>query len=393
MIGRAARRTLGVPPYLLAALTLTLALVGDTLVYVVIPATADVYGLGAVGVSLVLSVNRFVRLAFNPLAATLLRRIGLRRGTLLGALLATASTAAYAVAPGLAALVAARVVWGAAFATLRLTALGYATVERRSAARRLGLSAGVQELAPAAALVASGALLGLLGPRSLFVAVAAVTALALVIALALPRAPQREVPPPAAMARSARTPGLRRASLAAMIVAFGVDGALVAGLVLALVARGLPPLEAAALGGVLLAARKVAQVVVSPLAGTAAARWGIRATVVIGLVATALGLALAAGGAIAVGSLLAMSAGAGTMAVIPAALAGDEPAARLRALGWLTTARDFGAATGAAAAPLALIGPGAAAAVGWTFGLTAGAVALVALGWSLSGRQEQTAQG
>jgi hypothetical protein len=375
-------------------------MVGDSLVYAVIPAAAASYGLGAVGVSLVLSVNRFVRLALNPLAARWLGRVGLRRGTVVGSALALASTVGYAVAPGLAVLLAARLVWGAAFATLRLTMLGYATVDRDRSPRRVGLSVGVQELAPAVLLVLGASLLGVLGPRWLFASLAGITLLALPLALALPgdrtRGREGEAGPEPASAGAPptgsvspapggdarpRVRGLRRASLAAVTVAFGVDGALTAGVVLTLLAYGAAAAEAAALGGVVLATRKVAQVLVSPLAGTLAQRWGVTSSVTVGMIATAAGLGLVAVGSVLTGSLLAVVAAAAVAALTPAALDGPGAGAHLGGLGWLTTARDFGAATGAAFAPLALVGAAAGDVVAWTFGLTAAAVLASAVVW------------
>jgi MFS family permease len=355
-----------VPPYGLAAGALTLAIVG---------------------VSLVLSVNRFARLALNPLAARWIGRVGRRRGTIAGVLLATASTAGYALAPGLAALLVARVAWGAAFATLRLTMYGYATGDAVRAPRRLGIAVGVQELAPAALLVVGAALLGLLGPRWLFALLAALSLLALPLALALPRrtavAPARsDAPRSAAPVRAGRVVGLRRSAFASATVAFGVDGVTTAGVVLTLLAFGASAVEAATVGAMLLAARKVAQVVVSPLGGLLGERWGVRRVVGGAMVATAAGLAVVAAGGVVAGTLLAVAAGSVVGALTPAGLETPDAAARLRALGWLTSARDLGAACGAAFAPLALLGVGAAGAVAWTFGLTAGAVLLAAAVWA-----------
>jgi hypothetical protein len=393
------------PPYLLAAGSLTLAMGGDSLVYVVIPAAAAAYGLGPVGVSLVLSVNRFVRLALNPLVARWLIRVGSRRGTVVGVALAVASTAAYALAPGLAALLVARVVWGASFATLRLTMFGYATAEPDRAPRRLGLAVGIQEVAPAVLLVVGASLLGLLGPRWLFAGLAALSLLALPLALALPRGSRGEetpVPPvpergaavadaplspaPAPAAATAASPpvparGVWRAAFATSTVGFGVDGVLGAGVVLTLLAFGEPAGSAVSLGAAVLAARKVAQVLVSPAAGWLAQRAGVTLTVALGMLGSAVGLAAVAAGAVVTGSLTAVVSAAAVAALTPAAVRSDTSAARMRGLGWLTTARDLGGASGAAFAPLALVGAAAADTVAWTFGAAAGAVVVAGITW------------
>lgn len=385
------------PAHLLAAGALTLGLVGDAVMYAVLPAAAAAYGLGAFGVAATLSVNRFARLALNPLAATWLARAGLRRGGVVGAVLALVSTAAYALAPGLSALLAARVAWGAAFATLRLTVQGYATAERRRAARRLGDAAALQELAPAALLVVGTAVLAPLGVRGLFWALAGLTALGIPLALALP--PSRRAHRSATATVDAETsshPASRGASQAQSppwgpgsllaASAFGVDGVLTAGIVLALMAVGWPALLAAQAGGALLAARKVGQVLLGSLAGRAGERFGVVRVVRLAGAATTLGLmAMAAApvstAALVGGTVVAMLAGSVVAALVPAVVGGDQASARLRRLGWLANARDLGAAVGAAVGPLLLVGAEHAMMVTWAFGVPAGLVALACVMW------------
>jgi predicted MFS family arabinose efflux permease len=380
------------PAHLIAAGVLTLGLVGDAMLYAVLPAAADTYAIGAVGVAAALSLNRFVRLALNPLAARWLGRVGLRAGTVTGAALAAASTAAYALAPGLAWLLAARVAWGAAFATLRLSVLAYATREPRGAARRLGSASALQEIAPAALLLMGTAALAWLGVRGLFAALAALTLLAVPLALLLPRAQApapREASPPERAPRPRRQPTPWRAAAVSTSVALGVDGALMAGVVLALIAIGWAPLAAAQAGGVLLAARKLAQVAVAAVAGRVGERIGVVRSVRLGALATALGLAAMALGpwstaALLGGAVVAMLSSPLVSTLVPAVVAGGDTAARLRQLGTLATARDLGAALGAAGAPLLLAGAAGPAAVVWTFATAAALVVLTTLGWRAS---------
>lgn len=372
--------------HLVAAGVLTLGLAGDAMLYAVLPASAATYGIGAAGVALALSLNRFVRLLLNPLAARLLARIGLRTGTLLGALLAAASTGAYAAAPGLALLLAARVVWGASFATLRLTMLAYATLEPRRAARALGNASALQELVPAVLLVLGTAALGWLGVRGLFAALAILTLVAVPLALALPAAPAPPRPARAAQRPTARPAAPWGPGTVAAAVAFGVDGLLMAGVVLALMALGSPPLAAAQTGGALLAARKVVQIVVSALAGRVGERFGVERVVRAGSLATAAALATMASAAwydvaLLVGALAAMVAGSLVATLVPAVVAGGDTRHRLGVLAWLANARDLGAALGAAAAPLLLMDASHGGAVAGAFGVGAGLVLVAYAAW------------
>ncbi|TVR94848.1 MAG: hypothetical protein EA416_02895 [Trueperaceae bacterium] len=388
--------------HLVAAGVLTLGLVGDAMLYAVLPASAATYGLGAAGVALALSLNRFVRLLLNPLAARALARIGLRTGTLLGAILATASTAAYALAPGLVALLVARVVWGASFATLRLTMLAYATLDARRAPRRLGNATALQELAPAVLLVLGTAALGWLGVRGLFAALAALTLVSVPLALALPvaAAPVRAGPSTTvatADMTDQRAPPWGPGGVATA-VAFGVDGMLMAGVVLALIALGWSPLAAAQTGGALLATRKVVQIVVSALAGRAGERLGVDRAVRSGTLVTALSLAVMAAAPwqpqlLLVGAVAAMIAASLVVTLIPAVVAGGGTRSRLAQLAWLANARDLGAALGAAAAPLVLMGAAHAGAVSLTFGLAAALVLVALFAWRRSPRREACTEG
>ncbi len=380
-------------PHLVAAGVLTLGLVGDAVMYAVLPASAATYGLGAVGVAAVLSVNRFARLALNPLAARWLARVGLRRGGVVGALLALFSTAGYAVAPGAGLLLAARLAWGAAFATLRLTVQGYATSDHQRASRRLGNAAALQELAPALMLVIGTAALAPLGVRGLFLALAGLAALAIPLALALPRAPASHGVAALGAADAADAVARRPAPWGpggfAASVAFGVDGVLMAGIVLALMAAGWAPVAAAQLGAALLAGRKVGQVLLAPVAGRLGERLGAARVVGASGGVTALGLSVMAltpvsGTALVIGAIVAMLAGTVVATLVPATVGADGIGERMRQLGWLANARDLGAAVGAAVGPLLLVGARDALPVSWAFGSAAVLVLIGGAAWRLA---------
>lgn len=373
-------------PHLVAAGVLTLGLVGDAVIYAVLPAAAAAYGLGPAGVAAALSVNRFARLVLNPLAALSLARVGLRRGAFVGSALATLSTAAYAVAPGAAALLAARIAWGAAFATLRLTVQGYATHDPPKAARRLGHAAALQELAPAALLLVGSAALAPLGVRGLFAVLAGLTALSLPLAWLLPPAgaSAREAVPARGSPDAWRVSMARPASMAAA-VAFGVDGVLTAGVVLAWIAVGWDPLDAARIGAGLLAAKKVGQVALASIAGAWGERCGVHRVVRYAAVSAAVGLTAMAAAPLAdaalfAGTVIAMLSGTVVATLMPAVLGGGDTAERLGRLGRLANARDLGAAVGAAAGPLLLVG-GQPTSVAWVFGTAAAVVLASAAVW------------
>ena len=133
---------------------MSLALLGDQMLYVVLPAHPEAAGIGVAALGLVLSANRFIRLAANPLAGWLSDRLGRRRPYLLGMALAAASTGMYLAAASLWPLLAGRLVWGAAFALFSVG--GLAIVLDVSPPHARGRGVGLYQ-----SLVQCGTLLGL----------------------------------------------------------------------------------------------------------------------------------------------------------------------------------------------------------------------------------------
>ena len=70
------------------ALAYSLALLGDNMMYVFLPSHPGAAGIAAASLGIVLSANRFVRLAANSLGGLLSDRLGRRRPYLLGMMLA-----------------------------------------------------------------------------------------------------------------------------------------------------------------------------------------------------------------------------------------------------------------------------------------------------------------
>ena len=165
---------------------LSLALVGDALIYAVLPVHAESFGINLVWVGVLLSANRFVRVFAYGRIARLGQRFGRRRLCIVALLAAIVSTALYGLATGVAALLLARILWGLAFAALFLVTLGYAVHDRARVGSRLGWSRAIQHVGPILALVAGAWLTGFLGPRTVFVWLALLTATAMPLALSLP---------------------------------------------------------------------------------------------------------------------------------------------------------------------------------------------------------------
>jgi len=107
-------------PAIAAALVVAASLVGDTLLYTVLPVSAARLGISRPVVGVILSANRWVRLVTNPLAARLYERFPAGALVVVALAIGALSTAAYAVPAWLAVFVAGRLLWGFSYSLLRL---------------------------------------------------------------------------------------------------------------------------------------------------------------------------------------------------------------------------------------------------------------------------------
>src|SRR5688572_9586731 len=113
-------------PTVLASIVLALALLGDSLLYAVLPLHAATFGISLAWVGVLLSANRIIRLFAYPLLPHL-ATTGLRRFTIAAAALGGVTTLTFAAASGAWVLLASRVAWGVVFGALSLSTLAYAT--------------------------------------------------------------------------------------------------------------------------------------------------------------------------------------------------------------------------------------------------------------------------
>lgn len=196
------------------SVVMALALLGDSLLYVVLPLHAAALGLSGLQVGILLSANRFVRMATNTATSRLLRRMA--PGPLFSAATAAAAitTATYAMTPAFALLLLARLLWGLCYSALRLgcflTVL--AATDARGRGRLMGVYQSVSRAGSFVAVVAGGALFDAFGFRAALLTMAAGTALALPLALRW-GPDRRSLPTAAPSAADARARPRRRWSL------------------------------------------------------------------------------------------------------------------------------------------------------------------------------------
>jgi MFS family permease len=111
----------GVPlPVIAVAFAVGATLLGDSMLYAVMPAQPEAWALSIPAVGILLSANRLVRLVTNSVVAVVFQRLG-QRGPFVGALaLSVVVTLTYGWTSAFIVLLAARLGWGLCWSALRL---------------------------------------------------------------------------------------------------------------------------------------------------------------------------------------------------------------------------------------------------------------------------------
>lgn len=322
---------------------MSLALLGDALLYAVLPVYAEDFGLTLPWVGVVLSANRFARVFAYGLIARLTHIVGVRRMCIGAAVFATLSTALYGFGQGPAVILAARITWGLTYAVLVLITLSYALEYRERVGTRVGVGQAIQRLGPILALFGGAWLVGQVGPNNAFLILAIPTAFAILVAFTLPKSNTLEVKrsKPFSLARP------KPIDVLFFLQGYGVDGVFAVSITL-IFARNASLSDAVMSGGALLAMRHFGEAIAAPLFGWIADRFGARKVFVAAAALTMLGFVGVACGFTVFGALIMLLFRGALASLGPAVIAqsldADEeaigPLARMQA--W----RDLGAACG-----------------------------------------------
>jgi MFS family permease len=322
---------------------MSLALLGDALLYAVLPAYAESFGLTLAWVGVMLSANRIVRVFAYGIIARLTQRVGVRSMCIAAAVVATLSTALYGISQGPVMMLVARILWGLTYATLVLATLSYAIASRERAGTRVGVGQAIQRIGPIFALLFGAWLVGETGPTTVFLILAVPTALAIPFALSLPRGVSAQVKDskPASLAKP------KPIDVLFFLQGYGVDGVFAVSITL-IFARDAPLSEAVLGGGALLAMRHFGEAIAAPLFGWIADKVGARRVFIVAAALTMLGFIGVAVGMTITGALLMLIFRGALASLGPAVIAqslrADEDA--LGALARMQTWRDIGASCG-----------------------------------------------
>lgn len=375
-----------VRPVLTAAVVVGLSIMGDSLMYSLLPLEAPRLGIALPLVGLLLSANRIVRLVSNTVVGAIFARTGPRLPFLAATLLALATTLTYGWAPGALVFLLARAGWGVAWSALRQG--GFQTLwagHERERGRLMGMLWGTIRLGSAVAVLLGGVVHDRYGYRTAVFTVAALTALAFPLAWTMvwPEEAARRSPRPPRLPDGVQT--LRDVAARWAVLAGGTQALLEATLVstaaLFLSRWAGDAVNLAYVGtatGVLLAVRWLADLVFGPLFGAFSDRVGRRETAMV-LAGAAflllLGLTQVRGLPALFGLALVFLCNAGLVVTLSAAA--NSLALRTSSphllVGMYTTATDLGLAVG----PLLAYGVGARVPLPVLYVLVAGALVLV----------------
>jgi predicted MFS family arabinose efflux permease len=321
---------------------LAMALTGDQLLYIVLPLSTDAFGVSIVWVGILLSANRWIRVALYSEIARFGNRVGPRRLTMIASLGAVASTAAYGFLEGGPMLLAARIVWGLSFAALNLTTLVYA-LGGEASGRMVGTSRAIREIGPIVAAASGAWLATTLGPREAFWAMTVLTLLAVPMAWALPHAAPGEVSP--ATPRRFRLNRPSTFNLFSFAVGLAGDGIFMVTIGLLFLQEVSAQMAMLSAGGV-MALRHLVVLIVSPVGGMLADRFGAPRTMLGSALAMTAGFALVPFDLVYVAAVF-MLVGRGILAVVsPLIVARTIKGDVMTAVSANASWADLGAATG-----------------------------------------------
>jgi len=332
---------------------MSLALLGDALIYAILPVYAEDFGLTIPMVGALLAANRIVRIFIYTLISKLVTFFGARALCIIAAIMATVSTCLYGISSGFFPLLCARILWGIAYAILLLSTLAYAVTKKEEAGTRIGTSQAIQRVGPIISLLLGTWLVSVLGPNHVFLVLVLPTSISIVIALTLPKKENAQQTPKNSSVQLTKPSSL---DLLFFIQGYAIDGLFAVSITLML-AENTSLANAVLGGGVLLALRHVGEALAAPLFGSLGDRFGAAKIFMISAALTIVGLLLIALNEVVLGAIVLLIFRGAIASLGPTIIAqkfdGNETV--LDNLARLQSWRDLGAAAGPMVTGFALV--------------------------------------
>ncbi|WP_062104343.1 MFS transporter [Bacillus niameyensis] len=153
-------------PVIIVAIVTAICLLGDSMLYIVLPVfwkDAGLHSLWEVGI--LLSINRFVRLPLNPFIGWLYNKMTLRTGLIIAVIIGAMTTIGYGLFKGFLLWFILRALWGVAWSFLKMggyfTVISYSNDGNRG--QWMGSYNGISRLGSLAGMLAGGILVPIFG--------------------------------------------------------------------------------------------------------------------------------------------------------------------------------------------------------------------------------------
>ena len=331
----------------LPGLVIAVAMIGDTLLYAVLPLYHEEFGLSLVMVGVLLSLNRWIRLLANSGVAAIGERVGPHTLMVAAAIGSVVSTTLYGLVEDATVQMGARILWGISYASLNLATLAYAVSDRANAGKRVGASRAAIGLVQAMSLVGGAWIVLQVGPQQVFLIFGALTLVSLGAALLLPRLPREAVAP----GKGFRLPVPHRLEIWGFVMGFSGDGVFLLTLAF-LLKDSITSVAAVMATAMLLALRWLVEITTGPLGGWIGDRFGARHVGIANGATLVAGFMLIAVGRDVTGALLVVMTRGMFNTLIPVlVIARGHGSSVLSSQASYSTWRDFGAAVGPLSAP------------------------------------------
>ena len=332
---------------------MSLALLGDSLIYAILPVYADNFGLTIPMVGILLAANRIVRIFIYTFISKLVSTFGARTLCVIAAIMATLSTFLYGISAGFFPLLCARILWGIAYAILLISTLAYAVTKKSEAGTRIGTSQSIQRIGPIIALLLGTWLAAIWSPNNVFLILAIPTSFSILIALTLPKHVKTQ---PTQKRHSAKLTKPSILDLLFFIQGYAIDGLFAVSITLML-AEKTSLANAVIGGGALLALRHVGEALAAPLFGSLGDKFGAVRIFLISAASTILGLILISLNEVIFGAIVLLIFRGAIATLGPTIIAKqfDGSDTVLDNLARLQSWRDLGAAAGPIVTGFALL--------------------------------------
>lgn len=329
----------------LPGLVIAVGMIGDTLLYAVLPLYHEQFGLSLAMVGVLLSLNRWIRLLANSAVAHLGERIGPHALMIAAALGSAVSTTLYGLVDDATIQILARILWGISYASLNLATLAYAVSDRANAGKRVGASRAAIGLVQAMSLVGGAWIVLELGPRHVFLIFGALTLVSFAAAIVLPR-----LPPEPVAKKGFKLPVPHRLEIWGFVMGFSGDGVFLLTLAF-LMKDSITSVAAVMATAMLLALRWLVEVTTGPIGGWIGDRFGARRVSILNAALLVSGFVLIAADHEVLGALTIVTTRGMFNTLIPVLVIERGHGGVLSSQASYSTWRDFGAAVGPLSAP------------------------------------------